>query len=497
MINNLIGGMQILLQPECMLALVIGVIVGIVIGILPGMGPSTGVALLIPITYAMSDSAALIVMVALYTAGVYGGSITATLCHTPGTAASAATAIDGYALTKQGRGTEAVGVATLSSVIGGIVGAIALICFSAPLGSLSLKFSALEYFVLALFGVVMIGSLSGENMAKGLISGCFGLFLGGIGLDSITGFPRFTFGIMYLEDGIDYTPVLVGLFAVAQMLLLVEGIAKGQNSSLTAELSGRRLPPFSKLRELVPNWLRSSVLGALIGFVPAAGASIASWMNYGLTKNLSKHPEEFGNGSIEGIAASEAANNAACGGAMIPLFTLGIPGSSCTAIMLGGLMIHGLVPGNSLFSTYADTTYSIFLGFMFSNILMGVIGFLALRQFAKVSKVPNNYLVPIVIGISTISIFAIQNSINDVYIMLLFGIIGYFMLKFGFSTAALVLGMVLSNTLEANYRRAVILAKGDMVGYFFSRPIAVIFAILLIIVLVAPPIVTKLKKAKS
>ena len=182
---------------------------------------------------------------------------------------------------------------------------------------------------------------------------------------------------------------------------------------------------------------------------------------------------------------------------MIPLFTLGIPGSSCTAIMLGGLMIHGLVPGNSLFSTYADTTYSIFLGFMFSNILMGVIGFLALRQFAKVSKVPNNYLVPIVIGISTISIFAIQNSINDVYIMLLFGIIGYFMLKFGFSTAALVLGMVLSNTLEANYRRAVILAKGDMVGYFFSRPIAVIFAILLIIVLVAPPIVTKLKKAKS
>ena len=365
------------------------------------------------------------------------------------------------------------------------MGAIALICFSAPLGELSLRFSALEYFVLAMFGVVMIGSLSGENMAKGLISGCFGLFLGGIGLDSITGYPRFTFGIMYLEDGIDYTTVLVGLFAVAQMLVLVEGIAKGQNSSLDAELSGRRLLAFHKLRQLIPTWIRSSVLGALIGFVPAAGASIASWMNYGLTKNLSKHPEEFGHGSLEGISASESANNAACGGAMIPLFTLGIPGSSCTAIMLGGLMIHGLVPGNSLFTTYADTTYSILLGF------------LLLRQFAKVSKVPNNYLVPLVIGISTISIFAIQNSINDVYIMLLFGIIGYFMLKFGFSTAALVLGMVLSNTLEANFRRAEILAKGDMIGYFFTRPIAIIFTVLLIIVLVAPPIVSKLKKSKT
>lgn len=481
MLNHILGGMQILLQPECIVALVVGVVVGIVIGILPGMGPSTGVALLIPITYSMSDSAALIIMVALYTAGVYGGSITATLCHTPGTAASAATAIDGYALTKMGRGTEAVGLATLSSVLGGAVGAIALICFSAPLGQLSLKFSALEYFVLAMFGVVMIGSLSGENMAKGLISGCFGLLMGCIGLDSITGYPRFTMGIMYLEDGIDYTNVLVGLFAVAQMLVLVEGIAKGQNSSLTAELSGRRLPHASALEKLIPTWARSSVLGALIGFVPAAGASIASWMNYGLTKNLSKHPEEFGKGSLEGIAASESANNAACGGAMIPLFTLGIPSSSCTAIMLGGLMIHGLVPGNSLFTTYADTTYSIFMGFLFSNILMGVFGFLLLRQFAKVSMVPNNVLVPIVIGISTISIFAIANSINDVYIMLLFGIIGYFMLKFGFSTAALVLGMVLSNTLEANFRRAQILAKGDLFGYFLTRPIAIVFVVLLVL----------------
>lgn len=490
--NNIIGALSILFQWDCLIALVLGVIAGMVVGIIPGLGPSAGIALLIPISFTMSPAAALTMMVALYTSGVYGGSITATLCHTPGTAASAATAIDGYELTKKGRGMEAVGVCTVASVIGGCFGALALLCFAPPLGRLSMRFSALEYFLISCFGLFVISNMAGKSMAKGLFSAALGLLLGTVGMDPIEGVQRFTFGVMVLEDGIDYTPVLIGLFSLSQALILVENTVKGKATILddpNAGLKGHRMPPWNIFKKLIPTICRSSVVGAFIGFVPAAGASIASWLNYSMAKKFSKNPEEFGNGSLEGIAASEAGNNAACGGALIPLFTLGIPGSSATAIMFGGLLMHGLIPGNALFTTQAKSTYAIFLGFLASNLLMGILGLSLTKQFVKICKLPNAILVPIIISASIIGTYALNNSLVDVIIMIFFGILGYFMKMMEFETAPLVLGMVLCNIFESNFRRALILAKGDLFGYLLTRPISLILIVIIALTVLLPTII--------
>lgn len=498
--THMIEALGMLLTFDCLMALVIGVGAGMVVGIVPGLGPSVGIALLIPITFSMRAPAALTMMMALYTSGVYGGSITAALCKTPGTAASAATALDGYELTKQGRGMEAISVCTIASVCGGCVGALTLLFFAPPLGRLSLKFSSLEYFLVACFGVLIVSNLAGKNMAKGLFSAALGLLLGTVGLDPISGVPRFTFGSMLLEDGIDYTPVLIGLFSLAQAMILVKQMARGKTTIMedpSKGLQGRRFPSGKDLKRLLPIIGRSSVIGAVIGFIPAAGASIASWINYSITKKMSKHPEEFGKGSLEGIAASEAGNNAACGGAMIPLFTLGIPGSAATAIMFGGLLMHGMVPGNDLFTRQAGSTYAIFLGFLFANILMGVLGLSLTRQLAKVCLVPNAILIPVIISISVIGTYALRNNMSDVVVMVMFGIIGYFMKMFGFETAPLVLGMVLSGILESNFRRAVIMSRGDMLGYFLGRPISIVIFLIILVTIASPFIMKAVKKCKS
>lgn len=490
MLQAIMDGLAVLCNLECMISLVIGVVSGMIIGIIPGLGPSVGVALLIPITFNMHPAAALTMMAALYTSGVYGGSITATLCKTPGTAASAATALDGYELTKQGRGMEAISVVTIASVFGGLVGGLLLLFFAPPLGRLSLRFSALEYFLVACFGLLVVSGLVGKNLSKGLFSAALGLLLGTVGLDPITGVTRFTFGSMYLENGIDYTPVLVGLFSMAQGLILVADMIKGKGMIVddpVAALKGRRFPTKEEFKTIMPTMIRSSLIGTFIGFVPAAGAAISSWINYSLAKKFSKTPEKFGHGAMEGITASEAANNSACGGAMIPLFTLGIPGSAVTAIMYGGLLMHGMVPGNTLFTgSQAGSTYAIFIGFILANILMGILGLSLTKQFSKVCLVPNAVLVPIIISFSVIGTYALNYSMEEVFIMILFGVIGFFMKMYGFETPPLILGMVLCGILESNFRRALILSRGNLVTYFFNRPIAMIIMAIIILFALIP-----------
>ncbi len=498
MLQAIMDGFAVLCNLECMISLVIGVVSGMIIGIIPGLGPSVGVALLIPITFNMHPAAALTMMAALYTSGVYGGSITATLCKTPGTAASAATALDGYELTKQGRGMEAISVVTIASVFGGLVGGLLLLFFAPPLGRLSLRFSALEYFLVACFGLLVVSGLVGKNLSKGLFSATLGLLLGTVGLDPITGVTRFTFGSMYLENGIDYTPVLVGLFSMAQGLILVADMIKGKGMIVddpVAALKGRRFPTKEEFKTIMPTMIRSSLIGTFIGFVPAAGAAISSWINYSLAKKFSKTPEKFGHGAMEGITASEAANNSACGGAMIPLFTLGIPGSAVTAIMYGGLLMHGMVPGNALFTgPQAGSTYAIFIGFILANILMGVLGLSLTKQFSKVCLVPNSVLVPIIISFSVIGTYALNYSMEEVFIMILFGAIGFFMKMYGFETPPLILGMVLCGILESNFRRALILSRGNLVTYFFNRPIAMIIMATIILFALIPVFMRYLEK---
>lgn len=487
---------------EVILALVVGVVAGMAIGIIPGLGPSVGIALLIPITFSMSPQAALVLMTAMYTTGVYGGSITAVLCHTPGTAASAATTEDGYELAKKGRGMEAISVVTVASVVGGIIGALCLILFAPVLGKLSLRFSALEYFLIACFGLLVVSGLTGKNRAKGIFSALVGLLIGCVGMDSITGVSRFTFGQMWLEDGLDSTPILIGLFSIAQVLILVDRLITGRGNTIVDDpskaLTGKRWEK-GNAKKLSPTMMRSSLIGSFVGFIPAAGCSIAAWISYSMAKRSSKNPEEFGKGSAVGIAASEAANNAACGGALIPLFTLGIPGSPVTAILYGALLMHGLQPGSELFTgAKAPTTYAIFLGFMFANILMGIIGLTMAKQMAKVCLVPNSVLVPIIVALATIGTFALANSMYEVLIMLIFGVIGYLMKIYGFEPAPLVLGVVLADILEANFRRALLMAstKGGLFAYFLTRPVAIVI-VLVILGFALIPVVNALMQRKK
>lgn len=481
--------LTLLFRPDSLLALLIGVVGGIVIGALPGFSAAMGVALLIPVTYGMNPVAGLVMLIAVYTSSIYGGSITATLCHTPGTPASAATALDGYKLTQQGRGMEAVGVATVASMAGGVVGSLALLTISPLLGEFSLKFSALEYFMLSIFGLTIIASLAGNSLVKGLFSGILGLFLGTVGVDTISGVPRMTFGIVPLEDGIGFVPALIGLFSISQVLVIAVDIAKGQKSIVVEEMKGksRILPKWGEFKTLIPTMIRSSIVGTIVGIVPAAGAGVSSWVCYSLGKKFSKHPEKFGHGSLEGVASSETGNNAATGGALVPLITLGLPGSSVAAILLGGMMIHGLTPGSAMFnSENGPTTYAIILGFLAANVLMGVIGLLIAKYVAKVSTVPMAILGPVIVCLSAVGTFAIRNNIFDVYIMLIFGVFGFILRETGFATAPLVLGMVLSEICENNWRRAMILAKGNILTYFMKRPISVVLAVLVILSLFSP-----------
>ena len=500
MLANIMAGAQNLLTLDAVLALVAGTVGGMVIGALPGFSAAMGVSLLIPITYGMNPVAALTMLVAMYTSAIYGGSITAILCHTPGTPASAATAIDGYQLTKKGRGMEAMGVATFGSAVGGTVSAIAMLLIAPALGAFSLKFSVLEYFLLAVFGLTVIASLAGDSVIKGLFSGVMGLALGCVGLDAITGVPRMTLGVIQLEDGINFVPALIGLFSISQVMSLAWDVYHGKKGSVIEDQENlkksRRLPPWKEMKTLFPTMGRCSIVGTIVGIVPAAGAGVSSWICYSLGKRFSKHPEEFGHGALEGVASCETGNNAATGGALIPLITLGLPGSSVAAILLGGMMIHGLTPGASMFTEHAPTTYAIMIGFLIANILMGVIGMFAAKYIARVSTVPMGLLGPVIVALATAGTFAIRNNMFDVYVMLVFGLIGFVLKKCGFAAPPMILGMVLSEICENNWRRAVILAnaKGGMLQYFMGRPIAIVLAILIVISLFSPILMNYVNK---
>ena len=503
MLDYLTAALASFASVEVLLALAVGVVGGMIIGIIPGLGPSVGIALLLPISFSMSPTAALVMMTAMYTTGVYGGSIPAVLCHTPGTAASAATTMDGYALTQRGRGMEAISVVTVASVVGGIIGAICLSLFAPALGKISLMFSCLEYFLVACFGLLVVSGLTGDNQAKGFFSALLGLLIGCVGMDSISGVSRFTFGQLWLEDGLDSTPILIGLFSISQVLVLVDKLLRGSSSTIVddpaAGLKGKRWEKGNG-KKLTPTMLRSSVIGSFVGFIPAAGCSIAAWISYSIAKQTSKKPEEFGKGSIVGIAASEASNNAACGGALIPLFTLGIPGSPVTAILYGALLMHGLQPGSGLFTgDKAVTTYAIFLGFLFANVLMGLIGLTMAKQMARICLVPNSVLVPIIVALACIGTYALSNNMMEVVIMLVFGLIGYLMKIFEFEPAPLVLGVVLADILESNFRRTLIMAapKGGLIPYFFTRPVAIIIVLVILAFALAPVIVKVAQKKKA
>ncbi|HCR96955.1 MULTISPECIES: tripartite tricarboxylate transporter permease [Halomonadaceae] len=486
-----------LTSPDVLLMLVIGVLGGIFLGALPGLSATMGIALLIPVTFGMQPVAAMVLLAAIYASAVYGGSITAILIHTPGTPASAATAVDGYQMTLHGEGLKALGTSTLCSVIGGLVSVVALLLLAPPLAQISLRFSAPEYFLIAIFGLTIIGSLSSDALVKGLSAGLLGLLISLVGVDVMTAYPRFTFGVAELESGISLIPAMIGLFSISQVMIQSEKLhSTHAPSSQAPTLSGQLFPSRVEWRKLRRTISRSSVIGVVVGALPGAGGDVASWVAYNEAKRNAKQPDRFGKGEIEGLAAAETANNAVTGGAMIPLLTLGIPGSAATAVMLGGLYIHGLQPGHELFSVNAHIVYAIIVGLLLANILMGIVGLALAKQVVKVATVPFAILAPIIVILSVVGSYTINNSMFDVYVMAAFGLLGYLMRKTGFPTAAIVLAMILGAMAEIGFRQSLVMSKGNMLSYYFDRPFSLLLMGLILLALISP-LILRWKRYKA
>ncbi|GEK59084.1 C4-dicarboxylate ABC transporter permease [Marinococcus halophilus] len=469
-------------QFETILLLILGLLIGLFIGALPGLSSVMGVALMLPITFGMEPINGILLLIGVYFGSIYGGSLTAILINTPGTPASAASVIDGYSLTKKGLAYKALQVSTVSSAIGGVVGVILLILVAPQLAEFALRFSAPETFALALFGLSVISTLTAGSYAKGMMSGLAGLIIATVGLDPISGVTRFTFGNVQLLGGVSFIAAMIGLFATSEAFRMVEDKIRNTDSSQTINKVKLK---WSEFRAVFLTILGSSGIGTFIGMIPGAGADIASFVAYNEAKRFSKNKKEFGNGSLRGLAAPEAANTGLTGGAMVPLLTLGIPGDAVTAVLLGALTVQGLQPGPQLFVSDGSLVYALFIGMLLANLFILIIGFSGIRFFTKILKVPGHFLMPVILVLSVVGAYALNNNYFDVIVMFAAGIGGYFMKKFNFPVAPLILGLILGPLLESNLRRSIILAQGDMT-IFLTRPITVVLLALAVLTLLSP-----------
>jgi putative tricarboxylic transport membrane protein len=483
-LGNLALGFSVALTPFNLMMAVVGVLLGILIGALPGVGPPSGVALLMPLTFGMDPTSGIIMLAALYAGTMYGGTITAVLINTPGESASVVTCIDGHQMALQGRAGPALGMAAFGSFIAGTIGVVLLMLVSPALARWSLAFGPPETFALMLLGLTTVTLLAGDNPVKTYISMVFGLMLAMVGFDVISGDARFAFGIPEMMDGIDFLPVAIGLFGLGEVLAGAEAAKSG------ALVQGRY-----GLRDVLPSaadWMRSrwaiargTVLGFAVGTLPGAGPTIATFMAYGLEKKVSKHPEEFGRGAIEGVAGPESANNAAATGAMVPMLTLGIPGSATTAIMLGGLMMWGLRPGPLLFEKNPQFVWGLIASQYIANIMLLVLSTAFIPLFVRALRVPYAVLMPIIIALCITGAYSLKNSVWDVGQMLVFGVLGYAMKKLGYSPAALVLALVLGPLAERALRQSLIISDAG-IGILFMRPISAVLVVAALLAVLVP-----------
>lgn len=473
----------------------IGTLSGIIIGSLPGLTVNMGIALLMPLTFTFQGPAGILMLLGVYCGAIYGGSISAILINTPGTPASAATVLDGYPMALKGEAGRALGLSTGSSMFGGLFSALALVIVAPQLAKVATGLSAPDYFALGVFGISIITSVSSHSVIKGLIGGAIGLFIATIGLDPMTAGMRFTFNSFYLMGGISFVPVLVGLFAFSQALLGIEenwsesktGVSRKVSSKIT-----RVLPTWADLKRVLPTYIRSSAIGTGIGSIPGTGGDIASFISYTEAKRWSKHPEEFGHGSIEGVSAPEAGANAVAGGAMVPLMTLGIPGDGATAIMMGAFLVQGLQLGPLLFTEHAVEVNTIFIGLFVANVMMGILGFSSIRLFARVMSVPRRMLVPIILVLCTVGAYSVNNTMTDVFVMMIAGVCAYVMLKLDFSMSPVIIGIILGPMIEGNLRRSLIMSDGDF-SIFARSPVCAVFLVIALLTLTLPIIGPRIK----
>ena len=466
----------------------VGVAVGIMIGAMPGLSVAFAVTILMTMTFHMESLPAMYLMLGAYCGGLYGGSITATLINTPGTANAVCTALEGYPLARKGRAGDALKCALVASTIGGLFSCFLLMFFAPQLAKIILKIGSPEYFALCTFGIAAAIGLEGNNLnnvIKGVLSAAFGLILSCVGADPVFGTNRFSFGSYYMLSGIQVVSSMLGAYALCQVLVNCRDVYVEGDESL-------KVPPVTKatmkMRDILKHWkliLKSSVIGGIVGAVPGTGGAESAMIAYNEAKRVSKNPQEFGNGSIEGILAAEAANNATSGGAMIPMLTLGIPGDTVMAILLSALTMQGITPGANLFSSGSFWVYAVMGGLFLINLFMLLQGNLCISLFAQVSRIPQSIMTPCIVVMCVMGSFAINNNIFECFVMIVFGIIGFFMKKFGFPVTPLCIALVLGKLFETNLRRSLILSKGNPF-VFFSRPISCGILILAVFMLFFP-----------
>jgi putative tricarboxylic transport membrane protein len=480
----LMQGFAVALTPYNLLWCFIGVFFGTIIGVLPGLGPAATIAMLLPLTFQMNPTSAVIMLAGIYYGSKYGGSTTSILLNVPGESASVVTCFDGYQMARNGRAGAALGIAAISSFIAGTFGVIGLMLIAPPLAKFALSFSSPEYFALMALGLAMVVLLAGKSMIKALLSMLVGLWIAGMGTDLFSDASRFTFGQAELLDGIDFVIVAIGVFALGEVFGNLEQTGAAQI-----------LPAPKGLRNLMPTWqdlkdcrfafLNGSLVGFVIGVLPGAGSTIASFISYGIEKAVSKHPEKFGTGVVEGVAAPEGANNAETGGAMVPLLTLGIPGSGTTAILLAAFILWGLRPGPLMIQDNPTLFWGLVASMYVGNVMLLVLNLPLVPLFAQILRLPAYALFPFIFGISIVGVYSVSGSLFDTWLLTLFGLLGYAMRKLDFPSAPLILGLVLGDAMERALRQSLMMSQGDL-GILVGRPMSATMLFLAVLILLAP-----------
>ncbi|MFC0559419.1 tripartite tricarboxylate transporter permease [Halalkalibacter alkalisediminis] len=481
MFDLFLEGLTAVMTFKTILFILIGTAMGLVFGSIPGLTATMAIAITLPMTFGMSPMDGMAILMGLYIGGVSGGLIPAILLKLPGTPSSIATTFDGYPMAKKGEAGKAFGYAILFSFLGGLLSIFILMLLAPPLAKMALKFGPFEYFAITVFALTMISSLAGSSLVKGLLAGLMGIGLAMVGAAPIDAFPRFTFGYHGLDAGFNLLPVLIGLFAVAEIIKASERkIKKEKSVHYKMKGFGFSIRDFFKQGW---NGLRSSIIGIGIGILPGIGGGTANIIAYVTAKNRSKTPEKFGKGTPDGVVASESANNAAVGGALVPLISLGIPGDTVTALLLGGLVIHGLTPGPLLFQNNGDVVYGIFIALIIANIAMIAFLYFGMRFFTRILSIPKYMLLPIILVLCVVGAIGVNNRMFDAGALLFFGVLGYLMLKYKFPIAPVILGFILGPLVETNLRRGLMYSKGDFLP-FITQPIAAVFLSLAVISIV-------------
>jgi putative tricarboxylic transport membrane protein len=489
MLNNLAMGFGIALVPQNLFFIIMGQLVGVSVGVLPGINASMAVAVLLPLTFGMTPEASLLFLAGIYMGAMFGGSITSILLRVPGTSTAAVIALDGYEMTRRGRAGLALGITAIGSWVAGTFSVIVLMSLGPWLSNVALAFGPPEYFALIFLGLTMITSLGSGSMAKGLIAGAFGLLLGTIGMDPGAGISRFTFGILGLDNGISFIAVLIGMFAVSQSLTNLERhfsfkFYQGKMTGL--------LPTWNDFKESFGSIVRGSILGTFIGMLPGAGATAAAFMSYSMEARISKHPEQVGKGDIRCVAGPGSADNSAAGGALVPLLSLGIPGSETTAVLLGALMIHGILPGPLLFTQHSGLVWALIASLYIANCLGLILATVGIKPLTQILRMPTAIMSTFILVMGVVGAYSISNSMIEVWTVVLFGAIGYGMKRLDFPVAPVILALVLGPMAEKSFRQSLFMSDGSLV-IFFTRPITVTMLVLSMISLFLPLILARFK----